>query len=132
MVVGGSTDARSRASAIPSAAPITPPLEQQTESAKRDEADEASLGHGEVAPDGLALVDELEVIGALRNLLNEGLVEAWELGEPERKLVPANAPSSDDASLRQYWFRWTADGERAWREGSRILDPYWDAHPPGG
>jgi hypothetical protein len=93
---------------------------------------ESLRDHGEVAPDGLALVDELEVIGALRNLLDEGLVEAWELAEPERKLVPADAPSSDDASLRRYWFRWTADGARTWREGSRILDAYWDAHPPGG
>jgi hypothetical protein len=93
---------------------------------------ESLRDHGQVAPYGLALVEEQEVVDALRNLLNEGLVEAWELAEPELELVPANDPSSDDATLRQYWFRWTAAGERAWREGRRVLDAYWDAHPPGG
>jgi hypothetical protein len=93
---------------------------------------ESLRDHGEVTPYGLALVEEQEVVAALRNLLKEGLVEALQLAEPELELVPANDPSSDDASLRQYWFRWTAAGERAWREGRRVLDAYWDAHPPGG
>jgi hypothetical protein len=87
--------------------------------------------HGEVAPYGLALVDEQDVVEALRGLLNDGLVEAWELAEPHLALVPAQNPSSDDTSLRRYWFRWTPRGERLWREGQDALDAYWDAHRPG-
>lgn len=87
--------------------------------------------HGEVAPYGLALVDEQDVVDALRALLDDGLVEAWELAEPQFELVPASHPSTDDASLRRYWFRWTAAGERAWRADGELLDAYWDAHPPG-
>ena len=46
-------------------------------------------------------------------------------------LVLTSDPRTDDASLRRYWFEWTPDGERAWREGREELDAYWDAHPPG-
>jgi hypothetical protein len=55
----------------------------------------------------------------------------WELALPQFALVPVSAPATDDASLRRYWFRWTADGERMWREGRELLDAYWDEHPPG-
>lgn len=88
--------------------------------------------HGEVAPYGLALVDEQDVVDALRALLDEGLAQAWELTEPAFELAPASHPSTDDASLRRYWFRWTPAGERVWREGREVLHTYWDAHPPGG
>ena len=88
--------------------------------------------HGEVEPYGLALVDEAAVVGALRDLLSEGLVEAWEVaGEPMR-LVRCAAPSSDDESLRRYWFKWTPNGQRTWRQGQGTLDAYWEHHPPGG
>ncbi len=87
--------------------------------------------HGQVAPHGLALVDEQAVVHAPRELLANGQVEAWELAEPQLELVPASYPAADDASLRRYWFKWTAAGERAWREGQATLDAYWDAHPPG-
>ncbi len=85
---------------------------------------------GEAAPCGLALVGEQEVVNALRELLVGGLVEAWELAEPKVHLVLTTDPRTD-ASLRRYWFKWTPDGERAWREGREELDTYWDAHPPG-
>jgi hypothetical protein len=94
------------------------------------ESVESLRGHGEVAPYGLALVDEQEVIDALRTLLLDGLVEAWEEGDG--RLVRAPQPATDDASLRGYWFQWTAAGERVWRGGRELLDVYWDAHPPGG
>ena len=87
--------------------------------------------HGEVAPYRLALVDEQDVVDALRELLVGGFVEALELAEPNLELVPAAAPQIDDASLRRYWFRSTEAGERAWRDGHQVLDAYWDAHPPG-
>jgi hypothetical protein len=87
--------------------------------------------HGEVAPYGLALVSEQQVVDALRELLVGGLVEAWELAEPKMNLVPAAAPQTDDVSLRRYWFRWTADGKQAWNDGRGMLDAFWDAHPPG-
>jgi hypothetical protein len=88
--------------------------------------------HGEVAPYGLALVDEEVVVEALRELLVDGLVEAWELAMPKMELVPAAQPATDDASLGRYWFKWTSDGERMWREGHDVLDTYWDAHPRAG
>ena len=94
------------------------------------ESVESLRDHGQVAPYGLALVDEQDVLDALRSLLSDGLVEAYELAEPQPELVPAENPSSDDASLRRYWFRWTPAGERQWREGRSVLDAYWSAHPP--
>jgi hypothetical protein len=87
--------------------------------------------HGDVRPYGLALVDEHEVVDALRELLVRGLVEAWELAEPQAHLMPATPPRADDVSLRRYWFRWTANGERVWQAGRAELDAYWHAHPPG-
>lgn len=86
---------------------------------------------GEVAPHGLALVDEQVVVDALRELLSNGLVEAWEVPEPNLELVQVGHPMTDDDALRRYWFRWTPAGERAWREGQSSLDAYWDARPPG-
>lgn len=88
--------------------------------------------HGEVAPYGLALVDEQVVVEALTSRLTGGFIEAWHLSEPQLELVPCPAPLTDDASLRRYWFRWTPAGERVWREGRAVLDSYWSAHPPGG
>jgi hypothetical protein len=87
--------------------------------------------HGTVAPYGLALVNEEDVVDALRELLAGGLGEAWELVESKMNLVPATTPQIDDVSLCRYWFTWTADGERTWRGGRGMLDAYWDAHPPG-
>jgi hypothetical protein len=88
--------------------------------------------HGEVPPYGLALVDEQEVVDALRSLLSDGLIEAWHISEPKLQLVPCPAPLIDDGSLRRYWFRWTPTGEQVWREGHGVLEAYWDAHPPPG
>jgi hypothetical protein len=95
------------------------------------ESMESLRDHGEVAPYGLALIDETEVVAAVRELLQQGLIEAWcASGEPV-ELVPVSAPASDDASLRSYWFRWTALGERVWREGHDVLDAYYAEHPVG-
>ena len=96
------------------------------------ESVETLRDHGEVAPYGLALVAEQTVVDALRTLLDGGLVQAWDLDESRRVLVPADNPSNDDVSLRRYWFSWTAAGERAWCEGRDVLAAYWDAHPPDG
>ena len=95
------------------------------------ESVETLRNHGEVDPYGLALVDEQEVVDALRTLLADGLVEAWQPSHSRPELLPCPAPSIDDASLRRYWFRWTPEGERVWRRGDAQLDAYWDAHPPG-
>jgi hypothetical protein len=93
------------------------------------ESVESLRDHGEVSPYGLAPVDERDVVGALRRLLEDGLIEAWEASGDPIELVPTSTPAPDDASLRAYWFRWTADGERAWREGRDLLDAYYDEHP---
>jgi len=80
--------------------------------------------HGEVAPYGLALVDERDVVAAVRSLLADGLIEAWEPSGAPVELVPQPTPATDDESLRTYWFRWTRRGEAVWREGGEILDSY--------
>jgi hypothetical protein len=95
------------------------------------ESIESLRDHGEVAPYGLALVDESEVVGAVRALLEEGLIEAWEASGDPVELVPTRVPATDDASLRAYWFRWTSEGERTWREGGDLLDAYYHEHPVG-
>src|SRR3954453_5089197 len=75
---------------------------------------------------GLTRVAEHEVIDALRSLLDNGFVDAWErVGEPV-ELVRNESPGDDDASLRSSWFTWTPDGERAWQEGRELLDAYDD------
>lgn len=85
--------------------------------------------HGEVSPYGLALVEESEVVAAVRTLLEDGLIEAFEAAGDPVELVPKSTPASDDDSLRAYWFRWTARGEQLWREGHGVLDAYYNAHP---
>jgi hypothetical protein len=52
------------------------------------ESVESLRGHGEVAPYGLALVDEQDVVDAVRSLLNDGLIEALQRSEPALELVP--------------------------------------------
>jgi hypothetical protein len=81
------------------------------------ESVETLRDHGEVAPYGLALVEERDVVHAVRDLLAAGLVVAWEPSEDAAGLAPNPAPGTDDASLRRYWFGWTPEGERVWREG---------------
>jgi hypothetical protein len=79
---------------------------------------------------GLTRVAEHEVIDALRSLLRDGFVDAWErVGEPV-ELVRNESPGDDDASLRSYWFTWTPDGEHAWQEGRELLDAYDDGTQP--
>jgi hypothetical protein len=95
------------------------------------ESVESLRDHGGVAPYGLALVDERDVVDALRRLLQDGLIEAWAASEDPVGLVPTPTPATDDASLRAYWFRWTAEGQRVWREGRALLDAHYDEHPPG-
>ena len=69
--------------------------------------------HGEVAPDLLARADEQDVIQALRTLLDDGLIAAYDLHESGDGLVLVAQPSTDDDSLRRYWFEWTPAGEHA-------------------
>jgi hypothetical protein len=75
----------------------------------------------------LAHADEEEVIDAIRSLLSQDLVEAWEHAGDPVELVRKESPGDDDASLRSYWFTWTADGEHAWQEGRELLDAYDEA-----
>jgi hypothetical protein len=93
------------------------------------ESIESLRDHGAVAPYGLALVEEREVVAAVRALLQDGLIEAWQPSSDPVMLVPNRTPASDDENLRSYWFRWTAAGERVWREGQELLDAYYDEHP---
>jgi hypothetical protein len=95
------------------------------------ESVESLRDHGEVAPYGLALVDELALIGAVRTLLSDGLIEAWEAAGDPVELVPVACPGSDDTSLCGYWFRWTAAGKDVWRDSHAILDAYYAEHPIG-
>jgi hypothetical protein len=96
------------------------------------ESIESMRDHGEVAPYGLALVDEGLIVNAVRSLVSDGLIEVAEVAEDPVELVPVLTPRTDDASLHRCWFRPTEAGWRVWRERHDILDAYWDAHPPGG
>jgi hypothetical protein len=58
--------------------------------------------HGEVAPYGLALVDDGAIVDAVRSLLSDGLVEVTAVAEDPAKLVSVLAPRIDEASLRGY------------------------------
>jgi hypothetical protein len=109
-----------------------PPLTLMVLDALADdwESIESMRDHGEVAPYGLALVDEGLVIDAARSLLSDRLVEVREVGA-SLELVPVPTPRTDEASLRRYWFRPTDAGKSIWRDGHDVLDAYWDAHPPG-
>ena len=110
-----------------------PPLRLMVLDALADDWEniESMRDHGEVAPYGLALVDEELIVDAVRALLTDGLIEATEIAEDPVELVPVLAPRTDDASLRSYWFRPTEAGKTVWREGHDALDAYWTAHPPG-
>lgn len=111
-----------------------PPLPLMVLDALADDMEnlESLRNHGEVAPFGLALVDEQDVLSVLRTLLHDGLIQARKPSDPPVELLPCPQPSADDASLRSYWFKWTEKGERVWREAHDVLDAYWDAHPIGG
>jgi hypothetical protein len=111
-----------------------PPLTLMVLDALADdwESIESMRDHGEVAPYGLALVDEGLLIDAVRSLVRDGLVEVTEVAEAPVELVPVAVPQTDEASLRRYWFRPTDAGKRIWRDGNDLLDAYWNAHPPGG
>jgi hypothetical protein len=93
------------------------------------ESVETLRNHGDVAPHGLALVDEQDVVESVRRLLEDGLIAAYDSDESAGGLVPVAQPSTDDPSLRRYWFKWTPAGERVWRKGADVLDAYWEAHP---
>lgn len=96
------------------------------------ESIESMRGHGEVAPYGLALVDEGLVIDAVRSLLSDGLVEVREVADDPMRLVPVAEPRTDESSLRSYWYRPTNAGDKLWQKGHSVLEAYYDAHPPGG
>src|SRR3954470_25046197 len=85
------------------------------------ESVETLRDHGEVAPYGLALVDERDVVDAVRALIEQGLIVAYDEDHARRGLVPVGKPSTDDRSLRRYWFEWTPAGKRAWSEGKDRL-----------
>lgn len=72
--------------------------------------------HGEVAPYGLALVDEWEVVEAVGRRLDDGLVEALDAVRTADgpRLVAVASPRRDPASLRTYWLRPSAEGRRVW------------------
>jgi hypothetical protein len=93
------------------------------------ESIESMRDHGEVAPYGLALVDDTLVVDAVRSLLRDGLIEAAEEGPGG--LVSVLAPRTAQATLRRYWFRPTDAGKRVWGQGHDVLDAYWEAHPLG-
>jgi len=81
---------------------------------------------GEAAPSGSGLVDEADVIAALNDLLDRGLVQVLE--ERADAEVPLSSPSRDPASMRRHWFTPTAQGWQALRDGADVLDAYWSAH----
>ena len=86
--------------------------------------------HGEVAPYGLALVDEHDVVDTLRSLLAVGLIQAWRLSEPPLKLVSCPMP----LTMTQASGATGSGGRRrvsaVWREAHDVLDTYWHAHLP--
>jgi hypothetical protein len=62
---------------------------------------------------------EGDVMGALVVLIEDGLVDVYGEAADSAQLVPIDAPRTDEASLRHYWFGPTPKGRRIWKE--------WDA-----
>lgn len=101
-------------------------LQQEIESV------ETLRDHGEVAPYGLALLDEHELIECIRALLHEGLIEAWEErlpGAALERVEPTTPVAIDEPTLRRCWFKLAPAGQAAYRAGKPELATYWDAHP---
>lgn len=96
------------------------------------ESVESLRDSGEVAPYGLALACDRDVVAGVRFLLQERLIEAWAPTGHPAELVAQSVPATDDASLHAYWFRWTAAGERVWRERHAALGAYYKENPPAG
>lgn len=98
-----------------------PPLPLMVLNGLADDHESVSSLHGS---SGLSLASETELIAAIRTLLHDGLIEAWQATGDRGRLVPAPRPATDDEGLRSYWFTWTADGERAWLNARGLLDAY--------
>jgi hypothetical protein len=62
---------------------------------------------------------EGDVMAALVVLIEDGLVDVYGEAADSAQLVPIDAPRTDEASLRHYWFGPTPKGRRIWKE--------WDA-----
>ncbi len=98
------------------------------------ESVETLRDHGDVAPDGLALIPEGDLLAAVETLLAQGLVEGFrEVAAPKGVVLRGPvAPTQDAPALHRLWLRNTAEGERAWRQGEDELDAYWAANPTRG
>jgi hypothetical protein len=108
-----------------------PPLQVMVLDSMVDDAESVDTlrSHGEVAPYGLALVAEADVMESVRSLLTDGLAEALGPNPSGPGLVVVASPQLDAASLRSYWFRPTAAGEKVWLDAEHLLDAYWEASP---
>lgn len=62
---------------------------------------------------------EGEVLQALKSLTEDGLVEVYDESPDSAELTPVESPSTDQPSVRRYWFRPTPRGKQVWKE--------WDA-----
>jgi hypothetical protein len=83
--------------------------------------------HGNVAPYGLALVEEATVADEVRRLLKAGLIEPLVLDAlgAAHKVIDSEEASSGD--LTRYWFRPTYRGwQRLWDHYDAVRD-YWDS-----
>jgi hypothetical protein len=89
---------------------------------------------GDMKPYGLALVGENVLLSMLRDLVDEGLVEA----ESEYVIVddqlierePHLPLATSDDDLKRYWFVLTREGWTAWEAGADQVRAYYAAHPP--
>jgi hypothetical protein len=88
---------------------------------------------GAMKPYGLALVGENVLLSMLRDLVDEGLVEA----ESEYVIVddqlierePHLPLAISDDDLKRYWFVLTRAGWAAWEAGAAQVRAYHAAHP---
>jgi hypothetical protein len=85
--------------------------------------------YGDREPDDLALVGETHILDALRDLLRDRRIEAFDTVGGQLVPTPVAEPRTDGDHLRAYWFGMTRDGKAEWEKGAAVLDAYWDKHP---
>jgi hypothetical protein len=124
-----------RVAPVDQPAPSDMPLRLEVLGALADDAETVYTMRncGDMKPYGLALVGENALLSMLRDLVDDGLIEAEseylivddKLIEREAQLPLATA----DDDLERYWLVMTQAGWAQWKAGADQISAYHAAHP---